>query len=108
FPNLSGNASYGTASTDLVGQTFRNSNSVGLTLTIPVPFFDQGINEGKILQAKGNVEIAQANLNSTKLGIENNVKGALIGLITAKAKLDQVQFEYTSAVTTLQATQAQY
>lgn len=108
FPNLQGSASYGTASTDLVGQTFRNSNSVGLTLTIPVPFFDQGITEGKILQAKGNVEIAQANLNSTKLGIENNVKSGLIGLITAKAKLDQVQFEYTSAVTTLQAAQAQY
>jgi outer membrane protein len=108
FPNLQGNASYGTASTDLVGGTFRNSNSVGLTLTVPVPFFDQGVTEGKILQAKGNVAIAQANLDSTKLGIELNVKTALVTLISAKAKLDQVQAEYTSAVIALQATQAQY
>lgn len=108
FPNLQGNASYGTASTDLVGGTYRNSNSVGLTLSIPVPFFDQGVTEGKILQARGNVEIAQANLNSTKLNIELNVKSALLTLISAKANLDQVQFEYTSAVTALQSTQAQY
>lgn len=108
FPNLQGNGSYGTSSTDVFGGTYRNANSLGLTLTIPVPFFDQGVTEGKILQAKGNVEIAQANLNFTRLGIENNVKAGLIGLITAKAKLDQVQFEYTSAVTTLQSVQAQY
>lgn len=108
FPNLQATASYGTASTDVVGQTYRNSDSVGLTLSIPVPFFDQGVTEGKILQAKGNVEVAAANLNSTKLGIELNVKTALVTLISAKAKLDQVQFEYTSAVTALQATQAQY
>jgi outer membrane protein len=108
FPNLQANGSYGTASTDVFGGTYRNANSLGLTLTIPVPFLDQGVTEGRILQAKGNVEIAQANLNTTKLGIENSVKTGLIGLITAKARLDQVQFEYTSAVTTLQATQAQY
>jgi outer membrane protein len=108
FPNLTGNGSWGTASTDIYGGTYRNATSVGLTLTIPVPLFDNGITEGKILQAKGNIEIAQANLNSTKLGIEENVKAGLIGLITAKAKLDQVQAEYTSAVTALQSTQAQY
>lgn len=108
FPVLTGSAAWQTASTDIVGQTFRNSDSVGLTLSVPVPFFDQGVNEGKILQAKGNVEIQQANLNSTKLGIEQNVKSALVTLISAKAKLDQVQAEYTSAVTALQAAQAQY
>ncbi len=108
FPNLQANGSYGTASTDLFGGTYRNANQLGLTLTIPVPLFDQGVTEGKILQARGNVEIAQANLNSTKLSIGLSVKSALIGLITAKAKLDQVQAEYTSAVTTLQAVQAQY
>src|SRR5579883_439608 len=107
-PTLTGSASWGTASTDIVGQTFRNTNQIGLTLTVPLPFLDQGITEGKILQAKGNLDIAQANLNSTKLSIENSVKSALVALISAKARLDQVQYEYTSAVTNLQATQAQY
>ncbi|HXP93163.1 MAG TPA: TolC family protein [Candidatus Binatia bacterium] len=107
-PNLQGTGSYGTASTDLLGGTYRNSNSLGLTLTVPIPYLDQGITEGKIISAKGNVAIAQANLDSTRLTVGLNVKTALIALITAKAKLDQVQAEYTSAVTTLQAVQAQY
>lgn len=108
FPSLSGSGSWGTASTDPTGGTFRNTDSVGVTLTIPIPFLDQGVTEGKILQAKGNIQIAQANLDSTRLTIELNVKSALVALISAKAKIDQVDAEYTNAVTTLQSTQAQY
>ncbi len=40
FPNLNGTGSYGTNSTDPNGGTFRNSGSIGLSLSVPI--FDQG------------------------------------------------------------------
>jgi outer membrane protein len=106
FPTLSGSASNGTASTDTTGGTYRNSGSIGLNLSIPL--FDQGQTAASSAQAQASLDKAEANLESARLGLQLNVKQALIGLVSARAALDQSQAEYDKAIQVLQATQAQY
>lgn len=106
FPNLSGNASYGTSSTDPHGGTFRNSGSIGVSLTIPI--FDQGITHAQVEQAHGNLDAALAALQSVRQGIQLNVKQTLVNLVSASAVSTQTQAELANARSVLQATQAQY
>jgi outer membrane protein TolC len=106
FPTLSGSASDGTNSTDLAGGTYRTSGSLGVNLAIPI--FDQGLTAANSAQAQASFDKAEANLEITRLGIQLNVKQSLIGLVSARAALDQAQFEYDKAVEVLKATQAQY
>ncbi len=106
FPTLSGSASDGTNSTDLAGGTYRTSGSLGVNLAIPL--FDQGQTAASSAQAQASFDKAEANLQITRLGIQLNVKQALIGLVSARAALDQAQVEYDKAVEVLKATQAQY
>ncbi len=106
FPNLNGTGSYGTASTDPTGGTFRNSASIGLTLSIPI--FDQGITHAQVEQAKGQLDAAIASLETTREGIQLNVKQTLVNMVSAGAAFDQTQAELANAREVLQATQAQY
>jgi outer membrane protein len=106
FPTLEGSASDGTSSTDLTGGTYRSSGSIGASLTIPL--FNQGQTFANVAQARASLERAEANLVSARLALQLNVKQALFGLVSARAALDQAQFEYDKAVEVLKATQAQY
>jgi len=106
FPSLTGNGSYGVNSTDATGGTFRNSNSIGAALSIPI--FDQGLTAAQSAQAQANLDIANASFQTTVLGIQLNVRQVLVNLVSAQAALDQTQAELNQARTVLQATQAQY
>ncbi len=106
FPNLNGSGSYGTSSTDVNGGTFRNSGSLGLTLTIPI--FDQGITHAQVEQARGQLAAANATVESARENIQLNVKQTLVNLVSANATFQQTQAELENAREVLQATQAQY
>ncbi len=106
FPTLSGSASSSTTSTAAGGGTFRNSSSLGAVLAIPL--FDQGVTSANADQARASLANAQASLDATRLNLQLSVQQALIGLVSARAALDQAQAEYAKAVEVLQATQAQY
>lgn len=106
FPTLSGNASSGVASTDATGGSFKNSNTIGASLNFPI--FDQGLTHAQTQQAQAQLDIANANLDTTRLGIGLNVKSALVNLISAQAALEQANAELTKAREVLRATQAQY
>lgn len=106
FPSLGAAGQAGTASSDLSGGSFRNSSSIGLTLTIPI--YDQGITSANTAQAQANLDKAVAGLQTTKLGIQLNVKQALTNLVSAQAALDQARVELSNAETVLRSTQAQY
>ena len=106
FPNLSGSGSYGTSSTDSVGGTFRNSGSIGLTLSVPI--FDQGVTHAQVEQAQGTLDSAIAALETAREGIQVNVKQTLVNLVSAGATFTQTEVELDNAREVLQATQAQY
>jgi outer membrane protein len=106
FPNLNGSGSYGTSSTDTNGGTFRNSGSIGLTLSVPI--FDKGVTHASVVQARGQYDAAVAALETEREGIQLNVKQTLVSLVSAGATFDQTQAELANAREVLQATQAQY
>jgi outer membrane protein len=106
FPNLNGSGSYGTSSTLPDGGTFRNSGSIGLTLSIPI--FDKGVTHASVVQAQGQLDSAIAALETAREGIQLNVKQTLVSLVSASATFDQTQAELANAREVLQATQAQY
>jgi outer membrane protein TolC len=106
FPTLSGSA---TASDDSSNQNlgaFRNSNQLGLSLSVPI--YDGGTTSANTASARANLSIAQANLRTTGLTVSLNIKQALSGLVSALAAFDQTQQEYETALVNVQATQAQY
>jgi outer membrane protein len=106
FPNLNGSGSYGTSSTLPDGGTFRNSGSLGLTLSIPI--FDKGVTHASVVQAQGQLDAAVAALETAREGIQLNVKQTLVSLVSAGATFDLTQAELANAREVLQATQAQY
>jgi outer membrane protein len=106
FPTLSGSASASDASTAQNFGAFRNSNTAGLTLSIPI--YDGGTTSANTQSAKATLAIAQANLRNQALTISLNVKQALTGLVSAQAAFDQTQQEYATALVVVQSTQAQY
>jgi outer membrane protein len=106
LPTLTGNASYGTNSTTVNGTDFRTSGSAGVTLSIPI--FDQGVTRVQIAQAQTQLDIANSELDETKIGVELNVRQALIGLVSAEAAVGQSLAELSKAQEILRATQAQY
>ena len=105
-PVLSGTASAGTGSTDTTGGAFRNSSSLGLALSIPI--FDQGVTRAQTAQAQANLDKAQAQFELARQGIQLAVKQGLIGLISARAGIDQANAELIKAGEVLRSTQAQY
>jgi outer membrane protein len=106
LPTLSGSSSLGTASTDAHGGTFSPAWSVAATLNVPI--YDGGATHAAIEQAQGNLTKSFASYDTTKLGVQLNVKQTLTALISARAALDATQVAYSQAATVLSATQAQY
>lgn len=106
YPTLTGSATYGTNSTTVSGTDFRPSSSIGATLSIPI--FDQGVTRAQTEQAQAQLDLAQSQLDQTKLGVELDVRSALVGLVTAQGAVAQSQAELNQAKTVLSATQAQY
>ena len=106
FPTLSGNASYGTASTDTTGGTFRNTSSVGVSLAVPI--FDQGLTRAQVAQARGQLARASAQYQIAEQAVQLGVKQALVNLVSAYAQLDQTNAELAKAQEVLRSTQAQY
>lgn len=106
LPTLNGTASYGTSSTTPNGTDFRPGSSLGASLSIPI--FDQGVTRALTEQAQEQLNLAQSQFVQTRLGVELNVRQALVGLVTAQGALAQAQVELNQAQTVLSATQAQY
>ena len=106
FPNLTGNASYGTASSDPAGGSFRNTGQVGVVLAIPI--YDRGVTRAQTAQAQGQLDRAVAQLQVAEQGVQLSVRQALVNLVSAYAALDQTNAELAKAQEVLRATQAQY
>lgn len=106
YPSLNATATYGTNSTTVTGTNFAPSSSVGFTMSIPI--FDQGITRAQTEQAQQQLDLAQSQLDQTRLGVELNVRQALVGLVTAQGAVAQAQAELAKAQEILKATQAQY
>jgi outer membrane protein TolC len=106
FPNLTGNASYGTASSDPGGGSFRNTGQVGVVLAIPI--YDRGVTRAQTAQAQGQLDRAVAQLQVAEQGVQLSVRQALVNLVSAYAALDQTNAELAKAQEVLRATQAQY
>ena len=106
YPTLSASASAADASTDRYVGAFRNTQTVGLALSVPL--YDQGITAANVASSRATLSIARAQLSSALLNLQLGVKQSLAGLVSARASLVQTQQEYTTAVTNVRATQAQY
>lgn len=106
FPSLATSASAGDNSSDQYGGSFRNAQSIGVSLAIPI--YDQGITAANVASARAQLDIANANLQNSALNIQLNVKQALTNLVSSRAALVQTQQEYRTAVVNVQSTQAQY
>jgi len=86
--------------------SFTNDSSIGLQLNVPI--YDQGQTNYNVAVAASQLDQAVANLNTTVLTIESNVRSGLATLVSARASLVQARSELTSAQVSLDATQAQY
>lgn len=106
FPTLSASAGYGTTSTDSNGGTFRNASSAGLALAVPI--FDQGLTRAQVAQARGQLDLVNAQYVAATQGVQLNVKQALVNLVSAYAQVEQTNAELAKAQEVLRSTQAQY
>ncbi len=106
FPSLATSASASDNSSDPYGGSFRNAQSIGVSLAIPI--YDQGITAANVASARAQLDVANANLQNSALNIQLNVKQTLTNLVSSRAALVQTQQEYRTAVVNVQSTQAQY
>ena len=104
--SLLGSASTQESSSGTTLGNFRNSTSVGVTLTLPI--FDQNLTADNTAQARANVDRANAQRQNTALGVSLNIKQTLANFVTAFAALEQTQQEYATAISNVRSTQAQY
>ena len=105
-PSVSLSGTKGIASTSIGGGSYRNSATVGFTVNIPI--YDQGITHANIASGKANVAIANASVTNTRLNVQQDVRVALIDIVSDRASLDSARAAYDSAVTSLRSTQGQY
>lgn len=112
FPVLNVTGSTGDSRTLIGGASvsgsnkYQSSSSLGAALSIPI--YDQGLTNFNVAQAASQYDQAVAGERQTLLGVQSDVRGALAGLISARAALTQAQFERQSAQVNVQATQARY
>jgi outer membrane protein TolC len=106
FPTLSASATASDASEGLNAGAFRNSQQLGLSLSLPI--YDQGVTAANVASARAQLGIGNATLQNTALGVQLNVKQALSNLVAARAALDETQQEYATAIVNVESTQAQY
>jgi outer membrane protein TolC len=105
-PTLSFSGSKGLESSNLGGGAIRNDGTLGFTVTIPI--YDQGVTRANVASSRATVAIANANAATTRLTVAQDVRQALISIVSDRAVLDQTRAAYDSAVTSLRSTQGQY
>ena len=105
-PSVSLSGTKGIESTSIGGGSYRNYGTIGLTIEVPI--YDQGITHANIASAKANVAIANASAAITRLTVQQDVREALIDIVSDRASLDSTRAAYDSAVTSLRSTQGQY
>jgi outer membrane protein len=106
FPTLAATGAAQDNSSDSNAGSFRNAQSIGLSLSIPL--YDQGITSANVAETRAELDSANAVLRTTQLGIALNIKQTLVTLVSSRAAFDQTEQEYATAVTNVQSTQAQY
>jgi outer membrane protein TolC len=82
------------------------NNFVGATITLP--FYDQGVRNAQSESASIGVDLQEATLSQTELGIESDVRQALGTLTGARDALVQAESELRTAQEVLVDTQVQY
>jgi outer membrane protein TolC len=105
-PTLSASLSKGLSSADSAGGSYRNNAAIGLTVGIPI--YDRGATRASIAQARATADRLRAVQRGTAISVQQDVRNALIGVVSAQSTLDQARAEYTSAAQTLAQTQGQY
>ena len=105
-PSVSGSASTQENSSGTTLGNFRNSTSIGVTLTIPI--FDQNLTADNTAQALASLDRASAQRQNTALGVSLNIKQTLANFVSAFAALEQTRQEYATAISNVRSTQAQY
>ena len=112
FPSVNATGSTGDSRTLIGGagvtgnNKFASSSSLGAQLTFPI--YDQGLTNFNVAQAASQYDQAVAAQRQTQLTVQSDVRGALAGLISARAALTQAQAEQESAQVNVRATQARY
>lgn len=110
FPSINATATDGTSrtliSTPPVATPFQSSSSIGATISIPI--YDQGLTNYNVALAASQLDQASAALQTAKLTVESDVRGALSNLVSARSLFEQTQAELRSAQVNVQATQARY
>jgi len=105
-PSISFSGTKGLESSNIGGGAIRNDGTVGLTITIPI--YDQGITRANVASSRATVAIANANATTTRISVSQDVRQALISIVSDRAVLDQTRAAYDSAVTSLRSTQGEY
>jgi outer membrane protein TolC len=105
-PTLSFSGSKGIESTNLGGGAIRNDGTLGFDVTIPI--YDRGTTRANVASSRATVAIAAANEATTRLSVAQDVRQALISIVSDRAILDQTRAAYDSGVTSLRSTQGQY
>ncbi len=82
----------------VAGQQFPlSSNTAALGLGVSFPIFDGGLRAGSVEQAQGQLQSAQANLNTAVLSVQNDVANAYVALRTAEQTLALANNEVANA-----------
>jgi len=108
FPSINATYSDGVTRNVSSGQVgpFQHGANLGATLSIPI--FDQNQTNYAVAVAQSQLDQANAGLTQTKLGVEQQVRTALSGVISSRASLAQAQLELNAAQVGLSAAQARY
>jgi outer membrane protein len=105
-PTLSFAGSKGIESESPGGGVYRNDSSLGLDLSIPV--YDQGITRANVASSRASLAIAIADAATTRLTVGQDVRQALIAIVSDRATLEETRIAYTSSLSALRSNQAQY
>lgn len=105
-PTLSTSLSKGLSSYDTAGGSYRNSASLGVSITLPI--YDRGATHAAVAQARATTGRLLAAERGTAITVQQDVRNALIGAVSAQSTLDQARAEFASAAQTLAQTQGQY
>jgi outer membrane protein TolC len=105
-PTLSASLSKGLASVDYAGAAYRNNASIGFTVGIPI--YDRGATRASIAEARATADRLSVVRRGTAISVQQDVRNALIGIVSAQSTLDQARAEFASAAQTLAQTQGRY
>jgi len=105
-PTVSFAGSKGLGSSSPGGGAYRNDASLGIDISIPI--YDQGVTRAHVASSRASLAIARADEATTRLTVGQDVRQALIGIVSDRATLEESRIAYTSSLTALRSNQAQY